>query len=139
MGETLTITSMPRYMAPDESRVSDDVERFTPVPTPEFNDNPRVVENYTEISDPIRDLDFDPNRTRRGYIAWFLNPFQHWQSDRFASGKVMTGKQTATTFDGGMIPDTAQRANIPTTRTSSYGDLLTASTDGVGVDPYSGW
>lgn len=135
----MTIGGMPRYMAPDEARTGEDVRRPAPVPSPEFNDNPFIHVGYTEIADPIRDLDFDPNRTRRGYIAWFLNPVQHWQSDRFMSGKVETGKTSATTWTGGMAADTPQRANIPTPRATSYGDLLTASTDGVGVNPYTGW
>lgn len=137
----LTISTLPLYMTPEHSRVSSDVRPITPVPSPEFNENPRVTyaeTNYNEQAEPIRDLDFDPDRTRRGYIAYFLNPAQFWQSDRFASGKVVTGKQSATTNSGGMAPF-AQRANIPTMQVSSYGDLLTASTDGVGIDPVSGW
>lgn len=138
----LTISSMPKYMAPPEARVSDDVRSFTPIPTPIYNENPHTpidLTGYSELSDPIRDLDFDPGRTRRGYIVTSFNPYQ-WQmgSDLFVSGKVETGKQSATAYIGGMAP-AGQRANIPTVQVSSYGDLLTASTDGVGVDPYSGW
>ncbi len=135
----LTISSLPRYMAPEESRVSDDVRRATAVPSPEFNDNPRIDTGYREYAEEIKDLDFDPGRTRRGYIAWFLNPNQ-WSlgSDTFVSGKVATGKQSVTTWRGGMHPSTPQRANIPVMNVSSYGDLLTASTDGVGIDPYAG-
>lgn len=133
---------MPIYAPPDEARVSADVRSVTPVPSPEFNDNPMItlgLMHYNEQAEPIRDLDFDPGRTRRGYIAYFLNPNQ-WSlgSDMFVSGKVATGKQNATTMRGGMRPDTPQRANIPTVPVSSYGDLLTASTDGVGIDPYAG-
>lgn len=139
----MTISTLPLYMAPETARVSDDVSRFTPVPSPEFNDNPAISvaeTHYNEQAENIRDLDFDPGRTRRGYIAYFLNPCQ-WGlgSDYFVSGKVATGKRTVTTMSGGMMPDTAQRANIPTVPVSSYGDLLTASTDGAGIDPYAGW
>ena len=139
----LTIGTMPIYMAPETSRVSDDVQRITPVPTPLSNDNPSLpidVTHYNEQTENIRDLDFDPGRTRRGFIAWFLNPFQ-WSLgfDTFIAGKVATGKQSATAMAGGMAPNTPQRANIPTMQVSSYGDLLTASTDGAGIDPYVGW
>lgn len=135
----LTISSMPRYMAPDESRVSDDVRRATPVPSPMSNENPHIETGYREYAEEIKDLDFDPGRTRRGYIVWFLNPNQ-WTlgADNFVSGKVATGKRSATTMAGGMRPDTPQRANIPVMNVSSYGDLLTASTDGIGIDPYAG-
>lgn len=128
------------YHLHDGARVSEDSLRLTPVPSPESNENPRVDTHYTELADEYRDLDFDPGRTRRGYIAYFLNPAQ-WSlgSDYFTAGKVMTGKQNATNFQGGMRADSPQRANIQPVPVSSYGDLLTASTDGVGVDPYAGW
>lgn len=127
------------YAAPDQARVSENSRRLTPIPSPEFNDNPRIDVPYTELADNIRDLDFDPGRTRRGYIAWFLNPAQ-WTlgSDYFVNGKVQTGKQSATAWDNGMRPDQAQRANIQNPSVTSYGDLVTMTTDMLGIEPYSG-
>jgi hypothetical protein len=69
----------------------------------------------------------------------FENPFQHWQMDRFYSGKLVMGAPPIQMATAGMAPDTPQRSNIPVPSVTSYGDLVTLTTRAAGVDPYTGW
>jgi hypothetical protein len=137
--DTPNATAYPVYPTPDAARTSDETLVLTPIPSPEYNDNPDLHLDYADPPDHYRYSEANDRPARRGYIAFFLNPAQHWQSDRFVSGKVETGSQSAVTMAGGMAPDTPQRANIPTPGVTSYGDLVTLTADTLGIEPVSGW
>lgn len=139
----LPTSGAPFYPAPQESRPPGVVLRSNIHPSPESNENPVLALPYSRFPDHLYTGEAEGTRpARRGYIAYFLNPAQFWQGDELGgarAGKLITGKQSATTMPGGMMPDTAQRANIPQTPVSSYGDLVTQTTDMLGIAPVSGW
>lgn len=123
---------------PSQSRQAADVQvNFTP--SPESNINPPLPMGDVHFPDPFRQSgDMSAYRqAKRGFVAFFYNPAQHWASPEFTNGHLLTGRKPVQQV-GGMAPF-AERANIPNTQSTSYGQLVQQSTYDLGLDPNSGW
>ncbi len=124
--------------ATSESRQAADVQaNFTP--SPESNINPPLPMGDLFFPDPFRQsADMSAYRqAKRGFVAFFFNPHSEWAAPEFVNGHLLTGRKPVQQF-GGMAPF-AERANIPNTQPSSYGEIVTQATYDMGLDPNSGW